>query len=578
MKRISYLLLAGIFIIGQMTFNAPAYAAKEVEGAIGALPVAAQPEGRTVELQSVQVAPTNGDTVYDYLTEVEEDLLFLEKKNLLGSGAYYETLYFSDCLQVATERHLPIEIAEDKIALYRRKLIRAIRELFPAINFFYEHNKGFKLLKSDTNPGDHSNQNFRSEKWRLALQQNVFRGGASWNKVNEERANLKSAKAEYDKVFLDLSVEVARAFFNYSKAKTLLEHEEKLLAIAKHLLMLSEEKMNAALISEIEHLNVQSQESQIQHDLEVVKEDIALALLDLQKALHLDVDEPIEVVELEGDYSDSVNKEMAAKSSAKERTEEQQQQIIDSLVELAYQNRPEFIIQKSKLDAAKYREKQAVGGWFPQATMGYEIGQKAEAYVEDDNNPSWDEEHRITFDVRWNLVGNTARYMYDKNRQGTGVEATEPSLVGIDGYYDRKNMVSFGLLDGLDQFEKTKEAEISRKEAQLELELSEKDIVSEVKEAYFNYNRALIQLKSTHKRLAYRQKLVDLAQHRSEINEIQISEYIQAEMDLVNEYDTLYKAIVDFLLSKIALHKSIGIKEFSLRDGVMPVVLQSIDL
>jgi outer membrane protein TolC len=572
---------AFLFLIGVLMCAAcpqTVSAARAAEGAVGPLSVPPHKENMPIDLKSVQIEKTDDETVHDYLTAIEEEILFLEKKNLLSSGAAYGVLSFSDCLQIATERHLPIEIAEDKISLYQRKLVSALRELFPSVNFFYEHNKGFKLLKADTNPGDRSNQNFRSEKWRLALQQPVFRGGALWNKVNEERANLRSAKAEYDKVFLDLSIEVARAYFSYSKAKTMLEHKENAMATAKHLLSLSEEKMKAALISEIEHLNVQSQESQLQHDLEVVKEDIALALLDLQKVLHLDVDQAIEVLQLEGEYSAAITKEMEARDGEEERSEDEQEVILDVLVERAYADRPEFIIQKSKLDAAIYREKQAVGGWFPQATMGYEMGQKAEAYIEDDNNPPWDQEHRVTFDVRWNLAGSTARYMYDKNRQGVGVEATEPGLLGTDGYYDRKNMVSFSVLDGLDQFEKTKSAEISRKESQLELELSEKDIVSQVKEAYFNYNRALIQLKSTNKRLAYRRKLVDLAKHRSEINEIQISEYIQAEMDLVNENDTLYKAMVDFLLAKIALHKSIGIKEFSLRDGTIPTVLQNLEL
>ena len=114
----------------------------------------------------------------------------------------------------------------------------------------------------------------------------------------------------------------------------------------------------------------------------------------------------------------------------------------------------------------------------------------------------------------------------------------------------------------MEQFSKTKEAEITREEAMLELELSEKDVVSEVKESYYNYNRALIQLRSVLKRLAYRKKLVELARHRSEINEIQISEFIQAQIDLVNEREALYQAMVDYEVSKVALNRSIGIRDY----------------
>jgi outer membrane protein TolC len=108
----------------------------------------------------------------------------------------------------------------------------------------------------------------------------------------------------------------------------------------------------------------------------------------------------------------------------------------------------------------------------------------------------------------------------------------------------------------------TKEAEIATKEAILEFELSEKDMVSEVKESYYNYNRAKIQMRSILKKIAYREKLVELAKHRSEINEIQISEYLQSEIDLVEERNTLYQAMIDYFIARASLNKAIGVSNF----------------
>jgi len=559
--------ILSLFIITMfmLTYN-PAYAADKVEGAVvEGMPLSNTAQVSDVKLSSIEIEPTDGNTVYDYLTEIESELIDFDKRNLLKKGKGAEYYLFEDCLEMAKKKHRPVEIAKDKVSLYRRKLIKAIRDLFPGLNFLYEHNLGFKLLKDDTIPGDHTNQQFRSEKWRMSLTQPVFKGGALWNKVMEERANLRAAQAEYDKVFFDLSVEVARAYFNYSKAKTMLSFKENLVNIANKGLALSEEKMNAELISEIEHLNVQSQQGQIEHDLEAAKEDIALALLEVQKVLNLDVSEPIEVVSLDaGEYANVIENELKSKENEKEKTEEEQNRDLEELIELSYENRPEFIIQKSKVDAAMYKEKGAVAGWFPHMNLQIERGQKAEAYKQDDNNPPWDMESRIVLDCKWNVVGNTFRYMYDKNRQGTGVEATERAAnIGTDGYYDRRNIFTVSFMDGLDQFVNTKEAEISRKEAMLELELAEKDIVREVKESFYNYNRSIIQLRSINKRLAYRKKLVELARHRSEINEIQISEYIQAEIDLINERNNLYNAMVDFFLAKASLNKAVGLKDYS---------------
>lgn len=493
----------------------------------------------------------------DYLWQVEKEIVSVSKLAEAKSSLPEGELSFDQCLIIAKERHLPIEIAKDKIDLHKRKLVKAVRDLFPTLSLSFDHNKGFKLVK-----GGDFHQRFRSEKWRYALSQPVYRGGSLWNKVHEEKANLQAARAEYEKVFLDLAVEVARAYFNLAKAKSMLNFKETVLVAANNSMTVSEEKMNAGLISEIEHLNVQSQQSQLQHDLEAAKEDIALALIDLQKALHLDVSEPVEVNKLGEEYTAAVKKELKELPAVKNEEEKEQERIVEALVDLAYDRRPEFIIQKSKLEAATYKEKAANGGWFPQINLQFERGKKAEAYTIIDNSPDWEDEQHVALDVRWNIYGSTFSYKYDKNKQGAGTEATDINA-NRDGYYDRKNTVSFSILDGLDQFAATKEAEIHRKEALLELELSEKDIVSEVKESYFNFNRAKMQMNSVTKRLKYREKLVGLAKHRSEINEIQLSEYIQAEMDFISEQDKLYKAMVDYFVAKISLNKAIGVKEYS---------------
>ena len=170
-------------------------------------------------------------------------------------------------------------------------------------------------------------------------------------------------------------------------------------------------------------------------------------------------------------------------------------------------------------------------------------------------------------EFRWNFGVSTTQYVYDQNRQGTGVEATDIN-VAMDGYYDRKNTIGFSVLDGLEQFAKTKEATVRRKEALVSLELSEKDVVGEVKESYYNYNRAMVQLRSLFKRLEYRTKLVEVASHRSETNEIEISEYIQTKIDLIREKEALYKAFVDYSLAKVSLNKAIGVRDYIPLDEV----------
>ena len=58
------------------------------------------------------------------------------------------------------------------------------------------------------------------------------------------------------------------------------------------------------------------------------------------------------------------------------------------------------------------------------------------------------------------------------------------------------------------------------------------------------------------------QKLAQLAKHRLETNEVQISEYLQAEMDFTEERGLLYKALSDFFLAKAKLNRAIGIRDY----------------
>ncbi|MBU1862331.1 MAG: TolC family protein [Candidatus Omnitrophica bacterium] len=502
------------------------------------------------------------DEVWSYLDGIERELVSFEE-HYFSQGAV-EGFYhnFDECIQTAVKQHLPLQIAQDKISLAKRRLIKIVRDLLPTFNIYYEHNVGFKIYKDNPNPSAETHQQFRSEKTRISVAQPLFRGGAIWNQVKVERAKLRVAKSEYKKVYQDITVEVARAYFSLMKATKMVTLREKLDQISRRAIAISQEKIDANLISEIEHLNVQSQQSQIQHDLESAREEVELNLMEFKKVLHLDIDAFVDVAPFDDTYVEHIKAKVDNDDSGgTSRSEIEQEQKLDVLTKLAYQNRPEFTIQKDKVEAAVWQEKVATSGWFPQINLLAEVGRKAESYKTINNNPPWDDEHHVGIEFKWNFGGNTSQYTYDKDRQGTGVEATDVNIA-MDGYYDRKNTVGLSVLDGLGQFVTTKEAEVARKEALLELELSEKDVMSEVKESYYNYNRALIQLRSIFKRLRYREKLVDLAYHRSEINEIQTSEYMQAETDLVNEKATLYQALVDYSLSIISFNKAVGIKDY----------------
>lgn len=459
------------------------------------------------------------------------------------------------CVTEATREHLPIDIARDKVIWYRRRIRKAERDMWPQLSGV--------TSRSHKRQGGAPDSHAQIDDVKFVMKQSLYAGGTLWNKVQEEKANLKTAIAEYNKIFADLALEVATGYFNLAKERTMLAYRKNLFTKAAEVLGLSEEKYNAHLISEIEHLNVQSQHSQINHNLQKAKEGIDLAVLELQKSMNMDFDTSIDVYRLD-DYFElmgaGLDLEEEQKADSPE-AEDGETKKIDELVQMAYENRPEFVIGQNKVDAKKYAEKAQNGNWLPHLSLFMEAGRNREVLEvqRDPKDGRWETEYHLGIECNWNFFGNTVRYLYDNDQ---GAPSPTGYQSGGKGNWAVTNTVAVGILDNLDQFSTAKEAEIARKEAVLEFELSEKDMVSEVKESYYNYNRAKIQMRSILKKITYREKLVALAKHRSEINEIQGSEYLQAEIDLVEERNTLYQAMIDYFIAKASLNKAIGISNF----------------
>ena len=53
---------------------------------------------------------------------------------------------------------------------------------------------------------------------------------------------------------------------------------------------------------------------------------------------------------------------------------------LDKFVQLAYENRADLKVEVERLRSARYGEKSARGGWFPQCDLIFEWGQLGEAY------------------------------------------------------------------------------------------------------------------------------------------------------------------------------------------------------
>lgn len=515
-----------------------------------------------------------------------------EKQNFIGDNAKD----LEQLIDRAIVAYTPARAARERISLAKRRILAALRSLFPEASFEVNDRKG-----------DLSDSDFNSYGYKFKMRQALFRGGVLWNALLQEKAGLEAAEKEYAAALEDVVNDVAAAYFEYNRSLSVIKSQEEVVAELEKYVKISERKYKEEIISEIEHLNVQSLYSQINYDHETSKQELELALLDLQKLLGLEVEDKIDIKPVykiedllaetrkeekagndaekaegksdkkEDKASDKTDKPEKAEKTNKKEAKKPEEPLTDQgslsflapdaegkdlnltqLVDMAYLNRPELQVEAAKLESARLEERMRWGNFLPHADAVLEFGKLGEAFDEIDQRPSLEREFRFSLEFNWNVAGNKIGYTYENSQTAPTVSQFQ----GGQGSNTRRNTFSVGILDNLKDFVDTKEAEVARLDQITQLEKKEKEIIQEVKKSYFDYQKAKIQVKSSLQRVDYRQRLGQLSKHKLEKNEVQISEYLQAQIDLLQELTTLHKALSDYNTAKAKLNHSVGVRNF----------------
>jgi outer membrane protein TolC len=471
-----------------------------------------------------------------------------------------------DLILRAQSVHTQAKAAHENIALYNRRVLMALRKLFPEASLNFNNREG--LLNSN---------NFVGDDWHITLRQPIFNGGILWNTLLQEKANLEASKKQFDKTVADLVFDLSRAYFEYQRTLQTAEEHRNAVEKMKRFAEMSEEKFNEKIISEIEHLNVQSLYSQMQFDLESANQELEIAKLDLQKYLDLSVDDQFTLAKIY-DLDDVVqgqaipagsapgDKNLPAIFKGGDKAPE-----LSKLIDLSYGHRPELQVEAAKLQVMRLGERIRWGEFLPKANLTYQFGALGEAYLNSGhvfagsdyintvkNDPILKKEWQLMLEMNWNVGGNKLNYTYSRDKKA-------PSITQFDqaeGSVLRKNGLTFGVLDGLDAFVNVKQAEVDKLNQVVELEKAEKQVLQDVKQAFYDYQKSVIQVNSTVKRLEYRKRLREFAEHRLSKKEIELSEYLQAESDLVREKAELHKALKEYFTAKAALNHAVGIQNF----------------
>ena len=462
-----------------------------------------------------------------------------------------EAQTLSGVISRAVEVYTPAKASKERISLARRRILVAARELLPGTDFNFELRHGAL-----------SGSGFRGSDYHLNFKLPIFRGGILWNTFLKEKAEYRAAKKEYEGVLNELVDEVAKAYFEFNRAREVEGDKKTAAEEARKQQAISKEKYDRSLISEIEYLNVESMAGQMQYDVETAQQEFELAKLELQRYLNLDIGDNVNVAPLykmeELMKQAEIKGPKGANKGASEKEKPFLTQSLDEFIDLAYQNRPELQVEAARLRVGRLEEQVARGVFLPRADLTLGMGELGEAFIANTTNPPHHSEWHLTLEISQNLFGNKMKYIHGHDQNAPSVS----QFLQGTGSLVKKDRMEMGILNGLQDYAELKEAEVKKLERVVELEKKEREVIREVKEAYFDYQKSRIQVESSLKRNQYRNRLAELSKVRLAKAEIEISEYLQAQSDLAEERKKLHGALADLYKAKSKLNRSIGIRDF----------------
>lgn len=451
------------------------------------------------------------------------------KQTLAESGLV--SLDLNDCIKIAEANHIQAIVARKSIKLAEMRLFEARRNMLPSATIVVERSKG------RVSDGD-----YLGRKQYIEGQQPIYHGGELYFTMKQAEVNLQIAKNDHQRVKNDLVLQVKKAYYTLEKAT---EN-----AILQHALSKEVEKMcsvaskgyEAGVVARVEYLNVNSQTSQLKYQLASADGDVSIAELILKQVMN---------VNLRDNFGIVPSPELKKITLDFEKT-----------MQDAFTNRPEIKANALMVTYYNYGKGIANAKSLPRVDLLGQWGVAWEDYVAGESNllgleprrnlqPQW----YAGIKVGVPFAGSTAEYSFTREEWTPVVQTTK-------GTEATTNSFKFKILDKLDMFSDKQLADIDFDRSRSELNKTKNDIVLEVREGCFNYEKALIQLETAENKVKYQETDAELMRMKRGMDEIQDSNVIDSLIKVAQEKFGYVQAVTDCKITLAALEKAVGVDDY----------------
>ena len=429
-----------------------------------------------------------------------------------------------DCLTIAMNNHLPIQIAQEQKKLAKLRVREARRSFYPSFLGQWKETDG----KTITEP-------YRGRSYGLQAEQPLFTGGRLVATLRKEQLGELIAQGNLDRTKQNVIFGVNKAYYELISAKRVNDLMNELIERETKLLNQVEKEFKIGSATPAVMLTAQSLYNQVCFQGTSMNREFALAKLRLEKAM---LTENLDIENLNYNLR---HRQLKA--------------TLEECLDIAFRSRPELRIIEHTIKAAKYGEDIIRSEEFPNISLVSTYGRSGEAFSQRELTLA--KEWTLMGQVKWFLGGNTLESSYTRD-QVTPFKVTKTDQNLKSQSFDTK----FSFWDNLAHFSKIKEAHITRKQAEKDLAEMRNKIKEDTEDAYYSFIRYQSQFGFSLNEIGFRRKQLEIAKAKRRMNEANAAEVMEAEFQLVQSNSNYEQAISAMNASIVSLNRAICIVDY----------------
>ncbi|MDD5634687.1 MAG: TolC family protein, partial [Candidatus Omnitrophica bacterium] len=437
-----------------------------------------------------------------------------------------------ECVNIALQKSQRKVVSDNQVKLAETRLWEVTRDLLPQAAFKYEPTTG----KIDTGSGP---RHYQGKTWKIEVKQNVFDGFGSWYKTNQYRENLEITKLEREKVKNEVIEGTQKAYYNLDKSGKIRNVQSEFKTKTNKLLEIMEGAYQYGLVPKVEYLKIKGQSAQADFRYVASDEDVKLAAMMLYQSMNIEPQEEINIEPLK-----EPNRELSIG--------------LDNCYQLAFANRPDFKIKEKTIAYYEYERKIMKAKGWPKIEFQGSFGKAWESYQpteSDDERHKWAPEWYTGVKGSIPIYGNTMEYNYVR-------EMWPPQVSSYRGTESATSYFTFRVLDDLAYFSGLQESRVGFESAKYEFEKAKNDILIEVKEIYFKYRKALLQMDVSSAQVEHQETYVGVLEERQRYGEVEVSKVVEEYEKLVENRFATIESNTNYYLSIAELNRAIGLPDY----------------